>query len=63
VSLPILLASFESATAREPFFSSLRLSSKDESRGVTLPSPRAAASLRAAVALSNFLNSLSLRLG
>lgn len=50
----IALASFASATASDAFFSSLRESRKDDSSGVTLPSPRAAASSSADAAFSNF---------
>ena len=52
--LPIATPNFGSATARDTFFSSFIESRSDESFGVTFPSIIAAASSRAAAALSYF---------
>ena len=62
-SRPVLIVpSLGSATARDTFFSSLIESSKLDSRGVTLPSTRAAVCSRAVAALSNLWKSFNLRL-
>lgn len=61
-SLLIACPNFGSATAREPFFSSLRESRSLASMGETFPSTRAATSSSAVAALSNFSKCFNLSL-
>jgi hypothetical protein len=60
-SLLIAEARRGSATARDAFFSSLRVSSSEDRVSVILPSVIATISLRAAAALSNFWNFFNLK--
>lgn len=61
-SLLMACPSLGSATAKEAFFSSFKVSRSFANRGETFPSTNAATSSRAVAALSNFSNCFNLRL-